>query len=70
MAKAPTQKDTLEAILAEQILTTAAVTAQAADLATIKADLSILKNFTQWELESHYGGDAEIDGIAAGGPVP
>ena len=70
MAKMPSQKETLEAMLVELQGMSAAIAANSAAVSGLAADLSILKNFTQWELESHYGGDAEIDGIASGGPVP
>ena len=70
MAKTPTQKETLEAMLVELQEMNVALAANTVVVTNLASDLSILKNLTQWELESHYGGDPEIDGIAAGGPVP
>ena len=70
MAKTPSQKETLEAMLVELQVMSAAIAANTVSVTNLASDISILKNFTQWELESHYGGDSEIDGIAGGGPVP
>lgn len=70
MAKTPSQKETLEAMLVELQAINTEVQANGAAIQAIASDISILKNFTQWGLESNYGGDPEIDGIAGGGPVP
>lgn len=70
MAATPSQKQTLESMLVELTAMNVALAANTAAVTNLASDMSILKNFTQWDLESHYGSTPQIDDIAGGGPVP